>query len=63
MEAIEARAYNDVDGMVCSVWITEPALIDAIRTEGQPIECDYCNTVPTTPDATIELDRVVHRDR
>ncbi|MHA6512981.1 HEPN-associated N-terminal domain-containing protein [Tessaracoccus sp. Z1128] len=59
LEEVQARGCSDTDGMVCSICITEPALVQVIRTEGAATECSYCGSIPEAPNATVELERIV----
>lgn len=58
-EEWESRGYSEVEGTICSTCIRDGALIATARREGDNRLCDQCGNVPDSPEATIDLERVV----
>lgn len=55
LEEIEARGWADVAKTVCSLCVTDYALSDAVRDSGGREQCDYCDRLPTAPEASASV--------
>lgn len=56
LEEVESRGWDSLATVVCSTCVTEPTLAEAIRSYEGADECDYCGSVPHTPDASAPAD-------
>lgn len=59
MEEVEDRGWHDVDTTICSGCVTDEALVEAIRIQGDAVPCNYCLETPTPPAASVPIEVVL----